>query len=507
MQRMGRSIAIAGSMGVILLIFLFSQFKVTAQETAPSPTASLTQIWNPTTTSLQETATLSPTVNAPGAKSSPEFTHTVTPSATPVPPGISDDTEPTATFTSSATSAIPTETGVGEVQDTPIPSLTPTIPHLSFPLIIHQPTVTPSPTPTLVPVQKLLVCRSPNLAIPDNNTAGVSDTINIGDGRWVQDLDIRLDLNHSWVGDLVVNLTHISTGTTINLLSRPGNGCNQNNVKAILDDEAILSGNSQCVQNTLALSPPAIGGIFKPLQALSGLDTLRADGGWRLNVADYQSNDTGTLRSWCIYTQVGSPLPATPTPPPPPGLPDRARVSGAVSFPQSLPLDCESRVAVDYASFFKVYIRELDFYNNLPHSDNPDRGFVGDVNGLWGQIPPNPYGVHAEPVAALLRQYGVSAYAHRKMSWETLRSEIAAGKPVFVWDVGSVDNGFPTYYTPSDGNTTIVANYQHVVQVVGYDIPANQVNIIDNGSAYTVTIASFQRSWSALDNMAIISHP
>ena len=505
MQRVGRLIAVAGSLGVLLLFILFSQSPATAQETGPSPTASLIQTWIPETSTAQETATLSPTELAPSVTSSLVFTHTPTPSTTPIPPGIIDDTE--ATSTNTPISTIPTETPFDEVLETPTPTLTTTLPHLSFPLIIRQPTVTSSPTPTLAPVEQLLVCRSPNLAIPDNNTAGVSDTINIGDGRWVQDLDIRLDINHSWVGDLVVNLTHVSTGTTINLLSRPGNGCNQNNVKAILDDEAILSGNSQCVLNSLSLSPSAIGGIFKPLQALSGVDGLRVDGGWRLNVADYQSNDSGTLRSWCIYTQAGSPIPTTPVPPPPPALPDRARVTGAVTSMQSLPLDCESRVAVDYASFFKVYIREMDFYNHLPHSDNPDRGFVGDVNGIWGQIPPNPYGVHAEPVAALLRQYGVSAYAHRKMSWETLRSEIAAGKPVFVWDVGSVDNGFPTYYTPSDGNTTIVANYQHVVQVIGYDISGNQLNIIDNGSAYTVTIASFLRSWSALDNMAIISHP
>ena len=503
MQRMGRLIAVASSMGILLLFILFSQFPVTAQATESSETASLSLTWMSETTSVQETPTPSPSASVP--TDTPTFTPTATPSETPVPPGISDDTEPTITFTSPPASPTPTGTLPGDVLETLTPSLTPTFPHLSLPLIMRQPSSTP--TPTQVPVQKLLVCRSPNLAIPDNNTAGVSDIINIGDGRWIQDLDIRLDLNHSWVGDLVVNLTHVSTGTTINLLNRPGNGCSYNNVKAILDDESILLANSQCVRNDLSLQPPAIGGIFKPPQALSGLDALPVDGGWRLNVADYQSNDTGTLRSWCIYTQVGSPIPATPAPPPPPGLPDRARVTGAVSSMQSLPLDCESRVAVDYASFFKVYIRELDFYNHLPHSDNPDRGFVGDVNGLWGQIPPNPYGVHAEPVAALLRQYGVSAYAHRKMSWETLQSEIAAGKPVFVWDVGSVDNGFPTYYTPGDGNTTVVANYQHVVQVIGYDVPANQVNIIDNGSAYTVTIASFLRSWSALDNMAIISHP
>ena len=174
---------------------------------------------------------------------------------------------------------------------------------------------------------------------------------------------------------------------------------------------------------------------------------------------------------------------------------------------QKYPLDCESRVAIDYAAFFGVRIGEDDFFNHLPRSSNPDLGFVGNVMGTWGQIPPNSYGVHAGPVAELLRDYGVSAYAHVGMSWDELRAEVADGKPVFVWDVGAVYNGWPTYYTPSNGNVTIVANYQHVVQVIGYDLAANIVEIMDNGNYYQRTIAQFLRSWSALDNMAIISHP
>jgi subtilisin-like proprotein convertase family protein/uncharacterized protein YvpB len=360
-------------------------------------------------------------------------------------------------------------------------------------------------------VQKILVCRNPNVMIPDNNPAGVSDTLQIADGRWIQDLNLRLDIAHTFTSDLVVNLTHIESGVTVNLLNRPGSGCKRDNIQAILDDNASLLANSQCEDNSQFPYPPTIGGTFRPAQALSGFNSLPA-GNWQLTVSDQGPSDTGVLRSWCLFAQLGSPI--TPTPvPPPPTLPDRARVNGAVTYPQSLPLDCESRVAVDYAAFFGVYIGELEFYNHLPHSDNPDRGFVGDVRGQWGQIPPQPYGVHAGPVAELLRAYGVSAYAHRGLSWDELRAEIAAGKPVFVWTVGSVKSGWPTYYTPSDGNVTVVAHYEHVVQVVGYDLSANRVEIMDNGKeiyqpySYSVTIAQFLRSWSALDNMAIISHP
>jgi len=67
---------------------------------------------------------------------------------------------------------------------------------------------------------------------------------------------------------------------------------------------------------------------------------------------------------------------------------------------QSLPLSCESRSAADWASYFGVAIDELEFLGRLPISDNPEIGFVGDVNGNWGKIPPDSYGVHAGPVAA-----------------------------------------------------------------------------------------------------------
>ena len=60
------------------------------------------------------------------------------------------------------------------------------------------------------------------------------------------------------------------------------------------------------------------------------------------------------------------------------------------------------------------------------------------------------------------------------------------------------------YYTAGNGNTTIVAHYEHTVMVIGYN--SNNVTILDNGNTYTRSIQQFLSSWSALDNMAILSH-
>jgi hypothetical protein len=67
---------------------------------------------------------------------------------------------------------------------------------------------------------------------------------------------------------------------------------------------------------------------------------------------------------------------------------------------------------------------EFEFQYTLPVSDNPDYGFVGNVNSPWGQVPPYAYGVHAGPVADLLNEYGIPAKAYKGY---TLEQVIAQG--------------------------------------------------------------------------------
>ena len=100
---------------------------------------------------------------------------------------------------------------------------------------------------------------------------------------------------------------------------------------------------------------------------------------------------------------------ATPTLTLTPTLPSSASIQGISGRWPAYSLDCESRSAVDWAAYFGVKIDELTFFNALPSSDNPDKGFVGNVHGAWGQIPPYDYGVHAKPVAKLFRAYGLEA--------------------------------------------------------------------------------------------------
>jgi uncharacterized protein YvpB len=212
------------------------------------------------------------------------------------------------------------------------------------------------------------------------------------------------------------------------------------------------------------------------------------------------------IRRYLIYslvltiTFISYPVPAARAD----SLPESALISGVEGHRQGHSLSCESRSAADWAAFWGVEISESEFLSNLPRSDNPDIGFVGDPDDPWGYSPPYSYGVHAGPVAALLRSYGLQAEAQHGLKWKNLRKEVAAGRPVIVWVIGQMWRGNPRPYTASDGNTTQVAPFEHTMILVGYD--SAKVNVVDaySGRILTYSLETFLASWSVLGNMAVL---
>jgi uncharacterized protein YvpB len=184
-------------------------------------------------------------------------------------------------------------------------------------------------------------------------------------------------------------------------------------------------------------------------------------------------------------------------------IPQSASISGIAGHAQTFSLSCEARSAADWAAFWGVKFSEAGFLRGIPSSDNPDRGFVGDLNDAWGYIPPHSYGVYARPVAARLKEYGLNAVARRGLQWDDLRGEIAAGRPVIVWVIGQMWNGTPVSYTPSDGNKTIVAHFEHTMILIGYD--ARTVHVVDaySGMTQSYALSTFLTSWAVLGDMAI----
>jgi subtilisin-like proprotein convertase family protein/uncharacterized protein YvpB len=370
---------------------------------------------------------------------------------------------------------------------------------------LHKQQLNPTNTPAPAPI---LFCADLNnpLYIPDNDAPGINSDISISDTRFLVNTRLYLDISHSFVGDLVVTLSNLSSNQSVNVIDRPGippYGCNNSDIVTILDDGAIQYADDQC-----AVSPHAISGIYLPMQGLSTFSGTSASGTWRLNVSDHYNNDIGYLNQWCLEMNLADSIPAPTSTPNPIILPPTAYVGGMSGQDQALNLDCESRSAVDWAKHFGFNIDEFDFQSHLPGSDDPEAGFVGNPDGNWGNIPPADYGVHAPSVANILSEYGLTASSIKSLSWDDLRSEIAAGNPVIVWIIGdafrNIVNGTPHYYTAdSTGNLSIVAPNEHTVILVGYD--SSYVKVLNGARFFDIQIDQFLDSWSVLDFMAVLT--
>lgn len=201
-----------------------------------------------------------------------------------------------------------------------------------------------------------------------------------------------------------------------------------------------------------------------------------------------------------------TPIPPTPTPEPPTAtplvLPDSFYIYSFNPHKQTYNIGCEASVSVDLAAYYDVYLTEYEFQLNLPLSDNPDKGFVGDVNGVWGQIPPAPYGVHAAPVVDLLNEYGVDVQGGKGYTLEQIKASLAQSHPVIVWVIGSMRYSEPVEYTDSEGVTTTVAPYEHVVVLTGYN--ETSVRYVSNEKYADAPYDVFLTSWGVLGNMAVM---
>jgi uncharacterized protein YvpB len=227
-------------------------------------------------------------------------------------------------------------------------------------------------------------------------------------------------------------------------------------------------------------------------------------------------NISPTLMLTFTSTNTASPIPTnSPTPAPTPLVQiTAAATSTPIVFPESFyitkitghrqvyALGCEAADAVDWAGYFGTTIYEYDFQISLPHSDNPDYGFVGDVNSIWGQIPPYAYGVYSGPVADLLVSYGLPAQSVKDYTLDQVKQKLSESKPIIVWVIGNMEWSRTTDYTDSKGRITKVAPFEHVVILTGYD--ADSIRYMTNGRFYDTPTDVFLNSWGVLGNMAVI---
>ena len=186
-----------------------------------------------------------------------------------------------------------------------------------------------------------------------------------------------------------------------------------------------------------------------------------------------------------------------------PDVPPSAYVAGVIGHRQIRPLSCESRSAVDLAAFWGVDIGEDEFFAALPRSDNPNEGFVGDVDDRPGTLPPGGYGVYGPPVAVALRRYGLDGRAHRWLGLERLRAELAAGRPVVIWATYRMLRPEMASWVAADGAVSVIVQWEHTFIAVGYD--EEGVYLIDayDAQTYHYPNEQFVSAWMQLNEMAV----
>jgi subtilisin-like proprotein convertase family protein len=146
------------------------------------------------------------------------------------------------------------------------------------------------------------------IAIPDNNATGATSTIAVTDPSIVEDVNVTVNVTHTYDGDLTLSLI-TPANTPITLAARRG-GSGDNFTSTVFDDEAT----SPVTGGTAPFT-----GSFKPEGLLSAADGVSGAGTWKFKVVDLAGLDLGTIDNWTlnlVYPGIACVPAGTPSPVP-----------------------------------------------------------------------------------------------------------------------------------------------------------------------------------------------
>ena len=130
-------------------------------------------------------------------------------------------------------------------------------------------------TASRAPSRQIQQQNTTPVAIPDYDPAGITSSVQIADAAMVRDLQVRVAIDHSFLGDLEVSLL-APTGQTVLLQSR-------------------TLGRRTELRTTYTL---------QTTPALKRLVNLPTQGTWKLQIVDQAMADTGTLKEWQLTIGV-----------------------------------------------------------------------------------------------------------------------------------------------------------------------------------------------------------
>lgn len=115
----------------------------------------------------------------------------------------------------------------------------------------------------------------------------ITSTLTIGDNFLIGDINVSLDISHTYIQDLTITLTSPNL-TIVSLITTP---CGDfDDIMVIIDDEGTA---------TLPC-PPTDSNNYQPTGNLSDFDSQSNSGTWTLTITDSASGDGGSLNAWSL---------------------------------------------------------------------------------------------------------------------------------------------------------------------------------------------------------------
>ena len=146
-----------------------------------------------------------------------------------------------------------------------------------------------STTKTVINLQCASVTNDTNFPIGPNAGTVTNSVISITNDVMVNDLNVNLNINHTWVGDLTISLI-APDNTTVILADGVCGNCD-NMVNVTFDDEAT---------DPITGATDPITGPYQPEGNLSDFDGIPTIGDWTLRIVDNANQDGGTLLDWTL---------------------------------------------------------------------------------------------------------------------------------------------------------------------------------------------------------------
>jgi subtilisin-like proprotein convertase family protein len=154
----------------------------------------------------------------------------------------------------------------------------------------------PPPVPLYCPASLTLVCVDCPKNVPQTGTSGPMNpsSVNVSapDACLIEDVDVLLSIDHTWIGDLAVSLA----GPAGNATLFSGICGSTDDWRGIVDDQAAAAVTANCGK----AAPPTDRVKSQSGTALTGYNGKPAGGKWTLSINDNVGGDSGQLETWSL---------------------------------------------------------------------------------------------------------------------------------------------------------------------------------------------------------------